>query len=112
FASAGYEAQAGGNIGAAILSLAPPRAGRVHVIECSSFQIDLTPSLDPRVGILLNVSEDHLDRHGTLAHYAAIKERLVTGVPADGTAVVGVDDNFCAAAADRLDKGGKRVVRV
>jgi UDP-N-acetylmuramoylalanine--D-glutamate ligase len=112
FASAGYEAEAGGNIGTAILSLEPPRAGRVHVIECSSFQIDLAPSLDPRVGILLNVSEDHLDRHGTLAAYAAIKERLVAGVPAEGTAVIGVDDNRCAATADRLEKMGKRVVRV
>jgi UDP-N-acetylmuramoylalanine--D-glutamate ligase len=112
FASAGYEAEAGGNIGTAILSLQPPRAGRVHVIECSSFQIDLAPTLDPSVGILLNVSEDHLDRHGTFANYAAIKERLVAGVPSSGTAVVGVDDNWCQAVADRLEKSGRRVVRV
>ena len=37
------------------------------------------PSLDPTVGILINVSEDHLDRHGTLEHYAAVKERLIAG---------------------------------
>ena len=112
FAKAGYDAEAGGNIGTAILSLQPPRAGRVHVIECSSYQIDLAPSLDPSVGILLNVSEDHLERHGTLANYAAIKERLVAGVPASGTAVVGVDDNWCQAIADRREKTGRRVVRV
>jgi UDP-N-acetylmuramoylalanine--D-glutamate ligase len=112
FASAGYDAAAGGNIGTAILSLQPPRAGRVHVVECSSYQIDLAPTLDPSVGILLNVSEDHLERHGTLANYAAIKARLVAGVPASGTAVVGVDDNWCQAVADRLEKAGKRVVRV
>jgi UDP-N-acetylmuramoylalanine--D-glutamate ligase len=112
FASAGYDAAAGGNIGTAILSLQPPRAGRVHVIECSSYQIDLAPTLDPSVGILLNVSEDHLERHGTLANYAAIKERLVAGVPVSGTAVVGVDDNWCQAVADRLEKAGKRVTRV
>ena len=63
---AGYDTQMGGNIGTAILSLQPPRMGRVHVIEMSSYQIDLAPSLDPSVGILLNVSEDHIDRHGTL----------------------------------------------
>ena len=63
---AGYDTQMGGNIGTAILSLEPPRMGRVHVIEMSSYQIDLTPSLDPSIGILLNVSEDHIDRHGTL----------------------------------------------
>lgn len=112
FAAAGYEAEPGGNLGPAILSLQPPRAGRVHVIECSSFQIDLAPTLDPAVGILLNVSEDHLDRHGTFENYAAIKERLVAGVPPSGTAIVGVDDNIGQAVADRLEKTGKRVVRV
>ena len=102
----------GGNIGTAILSLEPPRTGRVHVIEMSSYQIDLTPSLDPSVGILLNVSEDHIDRHGTLEHYAAVKERLVAGVQAGGTAIVGVDDGFCRDIADRLDRAGKNVVRI
>jgi UDP-N-acetylmuramoylalanine--D-glutamate ligase len=111
-ASAGLDAQLGGNIGTAILSLQPPRAGRVHVIECSSYQIDLAPSLDPSVGILINLSEDHLDRHGTMAHYAEVKERLVAGVPSNGTAIVGVDDDWCRAIADRLAQAGKRVVRI
>jgi UDP-N-acetylmuramoylalanine--D-glutamate ligase len=111
-ASAGLDAQLGGNIGTAILSLAPPQAGRVHVVECSSYQIDLAPSLDPSVGILINLSEDHLDRHGTMEHYAAVKERLVAGVPREGTAIVGVDDDWCRAVADRLTQSGKRVVRV
>src|SRR5690242_2542788 len=109
---AGYDTQMGGNIGTAILSLEPPRRGRVHVVEMSSYQIDLTPSLDPTVGILLNVSEDHIDRHGTLDNYAAVKERLVAGVQPQGTAIVGVDDIFCRNAADRLEQAGKRVVRV
>jgi UDP-N-acetylmuramoylalanine--D-glutamate ligase len=111
-ACGGQTVQLGGNIGTAILSLAPPQTGQVHVIEVSSYQIDLAPSLDPSVGVLINVSEDHLDRHGTLAHYAAVKERLVAGVQEGGTAIVGVDDNLCAAVADRLDRGGKNVVRV
>lgn len=109
---AGYDTQMGGNIGTAILSLEPPRMGRVHVIEMSSYQIDLCPSLDPSVGILINVTEDHIDRHGTLAHYAAVKERLVAGVQADGTAIVGVDDGWCRDIADRLARVGKRVVRI
>jgi UDP-N-acetylmuramoylalanine--D-glutamate ligase len=112
FAAAQYDAQLGGNIGTAILSLDPPAPGRVHVIECSSFQIDLAPSLDPSVGILLNVTEDHLERHGTLKDYAAIKERLVAGVQRGGTAIVGVDDNWCAAIADRIERAGKKIVRV
>jgi UDP-N-acetylmuramoylalanine--D-glutamate ligase len=109
---AGYDTQMGGNIGTAILSLEPPRKGRVHVIEMSSYQIDLTPSLDPSVGILINVSEDHIDRHGTLEHYAAVKERLVAGVQPQGTAIIGVDDVWCRASADRIEQAGKRVVRV
>ncbi len=107
---AGYDTQMGGNIGTAILSLEPPRMGRVHVIEMSSYQIDLTPSLDPTVGILINITEDHIDRHGTLAHYAAVKERLVAGV--QGTAILGVDDIWCRNAADRIERAGKRVVRI
>jgi UDP-N-acetylmuramoylalanine--D-glutamate ligase len=109
---AGYDAQMGGNIGTAILSLEPPRKGRVHVIEMSSYQIDLTPSLDPTVGILINLSEDHIDRHGSMEHYAEVKERLVAGVQRQGTAVVGVDDGFSRSIADRLEQAGKRVVRV
>jgi len=111
-ASAGMDAQIGGNIGTAILSLEPPRPGRVHVIECSSYQIDLAPSLDPSIGILINLSEDHLDRHGTMEHYAAVKERLVAGTPGDGTAIVGVDDDWCSAIAARLALAGKHVVRI
>jgi UDP-N-acetylmuramoylalanine--D-glutamate ligase len=110
--AAGYDAQLGGNIGTAILSLEPPGRGRVHVIEVSSYQVDLAPSLDPSVGILINVSEDHLDRHGTLAHYAEVKERLAAGVQDSGTAIVGVDDEWCQAAADRIERAGKRVMRV
>ncbi|MCC8968762.1 UDP-N-acetylmuramoyl-L-alanine--D-glutamate ligase, partial [Bradyrhizobium sp. Pear76] len=109
---AGYDTQMGGNIGTAILSLEPPRMGRVHVIEMSSYQIDLAPSLDPSVGILINISEDHIDRHGSLEHYAAVKERLVAGVQQGGTAITGVDDIWCRNIADRLDRAGKRVVRI
>jgi len=110
--SAGRDAEIGGNIGTAILSLAPPDQTRAHVVECSSYQIDLAPTLDPSVGILLNITEDHLDRHGTLAHYAAVKERLATGVQEDGMAIIGVDDAWCAAVADRIEQVGKKLIRV
>jgi UDP-N-acetylmuramoylalanine--D-glutamate ligase len=109
---AGFDTQMGGNIGTAILSLEPPAAGRVHVIEMSSYQIDLTPLLNPSVGILLNVTPDHIDRHGTLEHYAAVKERLIAGVQGQGTAIVGVDDEWCRAVADRVEQSGRTVVRV
>ena len=109
---AGYDTQMGGNIGTAILSLEPPGDGRVHVIEMSSYQIDLAPSLDPSVGILLNISEDHIDRHGTLEHYAEVKERLVAGVQKQGTAIVSVDDDWSRKTADRIAQAGQRLVRV
>src|ERR1700722_13657280 len=109
---AGYDTQMGGNIGTAILSLEPPRKGRVHVIEMSSYQIDLTPSLDPSVGILINISEDHIDRNGTLEHYAGVKERLVSGVQSQGTAIVGVDDGWSRNTADRIEQAGQNVVRI
>src|SRR5260370_6407491 len=67
---AGYDTQMGGNICTAILSLEPPPTGRVHVIEMSSYQIDLSPSLHPSPGILLKVRGDHIHRRGPIAHNA------------------------------------------
>ncbi len=96
---AGLDVQMGGNIGTAILSLEPPSDDRIHVIECSSFQIDLAPSLAPSVGVLLNISPDHLDRHGTMDRYAAIKERLIARAD---KIVIGVDDELTRAVAARL----------
>lgn len=107
--SAGRDVQMGGNIGTPILALEPPASNRLHVIEMSSYQIDLTPSLRPSHGLLLNLSLDHIDRHGTLDHYAAIKERLIA---ASDAAIVGVDDPFCEAIALRAERQGKPVVHL
>ena len=96
--TAGRDAQMGGNIGMPVLALEPLTPDRVYVIECSSYQIDLAPSLAPTVGLLLNISPDHLDRHGTMDHYASVKERLIAG---SATAVIGSDDAYCVAAAGR-----------
>jgi UDP-N-acetylmuramoylalanine--D-glutamate ligase len=94
----GFDVQMGGNIGRAVLTLEPAAADRFHVIEMSSFQIDLTPTLNPTVGVLLNITADHIDRHGSLEHYAAVKERLVQGAT---IAVIGVDDQWSLAALQR-----------
>ncbi|RWA72468.1 MAG: UDP-N-acetylmuramoyl-L-alanine--D-glutamate ligase [Mesorhizobium sp.] len=107
--SAGRDTQMGGNIGRAIMTLDPPEPGRHYVVECSSYQIDLAPSINPTAGILLNLTPDHLDRHGTMAHYASIKERLVAG---SDTAIIGVDDSWCAQIADRLERAGRQVIRI
>ncbi|MDY6960906.1 MAG: UDP-N-acetylmuramoyl-L-alanine--D-glutamate ligase [Pseudomonadota bacterium] len=107
--ASGRDTQLGGNIGTAILTLDPPKAERYFVVECSSYQIDLAPTLDPTAGILLNLTPDHLDRHGTMQHYAEIKERLVAG---SRTAIVGVDDSFCVLIADRIERAGVPVRRI
>ena len=108
-AYSGRDTQMGGNIGRAVMTLDPPEPSRHYVVECSSYQIDLAPSVDPTAGILLNLTPDHLDRHGTMQNYAAIKERLVAG---SETAIVAIDDIYCAQIADRLDKAGHDVVRI
>ncbi len=118
----GFDAQMGGNIGRAILTLEPgfslapsvahpqPVRMRIHVIEMSSFQIDLTPSLKPTVGVQLNLSPDHLDRHGpaddvalAMRNYADIKERLVAAAEA---ACTGVEDAATCEILERLEDAG------
>ncbi|SCB08791.1 UDP-N-acetylmuramoyl-L-alanine--D-glutamate ligase [Rhizobium hainanense] len=107
--SSGRDTQLGGNIGTAVLTLDPPKAGRFYVVECSSYQIDLAPTLNPSAGILLNLTPDHLDRHGTMQHYADIKERLVAG---SDIAVVGIDDSYSSLIADRIERAGGKVMRI
>lgn len=107
---AGRDAQMGGNIGVPALALEPFAPGRHYVLEVSSYQVDLAPSLRPTVGILINVSADHLDRHGTIENYAAIKTLVVA--QAERTAIVGVDDRWSREAADRVERAGKHVERI
>jgi UDP-N-acetylmuramoylalanine--D-glutamate ligase len=107
--AAGRDVAMGGNIGTAVLALEPPAPQRCHVVEMSSFQIELTPSLRPTAGILLNITPDHLDRHGTMENYAGLKERLVQG--ADHP-IVGHDDDWCRAIAERLLRAGRGWVDV
>ncbi|MEL6374059.1 MAG: UDP-N-acetylmuramoyl-L-alanine--D-glutamate ligase [Pseudomonadota bacterium] len=105
---AGLDVQMGGNIGVPILALSELAPERAYVVEFSSYQIDLTPSLHPTAGVLLNISPDHLDRHGTLARYAAIKARLIEGAD---HAIVGCDDALSRTAGQTLPDG-KRVTMI
>jgi UDP-N-acetylmuramoylalanine--D-glutamate ligase len=109
---AGFDVQMGGNIGTPVLELEPPAANepkRVHVLELSSYQIDLSPDLAPTIGVHLNLSPDHLDRHGTMDHYASIKERLVA---ASDRAIIGIDDAFSEAMALRRTHQGRPVATI
>ena len=105
-AAAGFDAQIGGNIGKSVLELALPGPRTIYVLEMSSFQIDLTPGLKPDIALLSNLSPDHLDRHGDMQNYAAIKQRLLNQVPKDGQAIVGVDDDYGAAIFTQLSGEG------
>jgi UDP-N-acetylmuramoylalanine--D-glutamate ligase len=107
--AAGLDAQTGGNIGKAVFLLDEPKPGRVYVLELSSYQIDLMASLKPDVGILLNLTPDHLDRHGTMEHYAEVKARIFARQGRGDTAVVGVDDEWGVRIAAGIGTGANVV---
>ncbi len=99
---AGLDVDVGGNIGLAVFNLRQPQAGRIYVLELSSFQIDLMPSLKPDVGILTNITPDHLDRHGTLQHYAEVKSRIFERMTKGCLALINVDDELSQSIASHI----------
>ena len=103
----GFDAQIGGNIGKSVLELAVPTSKTIYVLEMSSFQIDLAPGLVPDVSILSNVSPDHIDRHGSMDNYAAIKARMLKQTARDGQLVIGVDDDYSASIFTQLSLAAK-----
>jgi UDP-N-acetylmuramoylalanine--D-glutamate ligase len=110
--SAGRRTAIGGNFGTAVLALDPFADDMHYVIEYSSFQIDLTPTFDASVACLLNVTADHIDRHGSLEHYAEVKERIFARLGQSDTAVIGVDDAISAGIAARHAAGPARLRRI
>ncbi|MEJ0026687.1 MAG: UDP-N-acetylmuramoyl-L-alanine--D-glutamate ligase [Rhizomicrobium sp.] len=112
-AASGYDAQVGGNIGKAVLDLDPPAAKTIYVLELSSYQIDLAPGLVPDVSVLSNITPDHIDRHGSFEHYAAVKARLLKQTSKAGQIVIGVDDPYASAIFTRhASNGGPPAVPV
>ena len=116
-AAAGLDIQVGGNLGPPALAFEPSGAEGLFVIELSSYQLDLTRRAGFDVAVLLNISPDHLDRHGGLDDYIAAKRRIFRDRPAAGatiqTAVIGVDDAHGEAIhAEMAARGGWQVVPV
>ena len=108
----GVPAALGGNIGTPVLELADIASGGAYVLELSSFQIDLTPSIACDVAILLNVTPDHLDRHGDMDGYVAVKRRIFSQ-PTGATAIIGVDDHHCRGIWEELRaQPGRRVIPI
>ncbi len=110
FSCCGVDAYAAGNIGTPILDLPQPKSGTTYVIEMSSFQIDLTPSLRPDVAVLINISEDHLDRHGDMQKYIAAKKEIFDGSGEEAIAVVGVDDPYTQEICTTISSRENRTV--
>ncbi len=110
---AGRESAIGGNIGTPALALPRLGGGGLYVLELSSYQLELTPSLGCKVALLLNITPDHIDRHGDMAGYVAAKARIFARQGAGDTAVVGIDDETSRALRDRLVAGShQRVVPI
>lgn len=100
--AAGMDAQVGGNIGRAALDLSPPGKGTVYVLELSSYQLDLTRRFRPDIAVWLNLTPDHLDRHGDMAGYQGAKEKIFANMGTSDHAVIGVDDDISESLAGRL----------
>ena len=110
--TAGLPSLAGGNIGLPILGRDPLAAGGVYVLELSSYQIDLTATLDCEVAVLLNITPDHLDRYDGFEGYAASKARLF-GMQSPGHhAVIGIGDAPSAAIARTLSPRGAHLTKI
>ncbi|HVY85403.1 MAG TPA: UDP-N-acetylmuramoyl-L-alanine--D-glutamate ligase [Caulobacterales bacterium] len=108
--AAGKDVRMGGNIGEAVLDLAPLHAGAYYVLELSSFQLDLVDTLRLDVAVWINTTADHIDRHGDMAGYVAAKKRIFRNQGAADWAVIGVDDPYCAAICTELTAAGARHV--
>ena len=108
--AAGKDARVGGNIGLGVLGLDDMHGGAIYVLEVSSYQLDLTSSLKPDVAILLNISPDHLDRHGDMDGYVAAKRRVLLNQGKGDTAVIGVDDPWCQRICTEITAANRRTI--
>jgi UDP-N-acetylmuramoylalanine--D-glutamate ligase len=93
-----------------VLGLDDMHGGAVYVFELSSYQLDLTSSLKPDVSILLNITPDHLDRHGDMEGYVDAKRRVLLNQTAGDTAVIGVDDAWCQRICTEITAANKRTI--
>ncbi|MGE6698303.1 UDP-N-acetylmuramoyl-L-alanine--D-glutamate ligase [Hyphomonas sp. NPDC076900] len=110
---AGRDARVGGNIGTGVLDLAPLHSNAIYVLEMSSYQLDLVKSLRCDVAVFMNLSPDHLDRHGGMDGYQAAKMRIFQNQTEKDVAVIGFDDVYSQSIAIGLSaKGPQKVVQI
>ena len=108
----GKKVEVGGNLGAAALSLEPLPGDGIYVLELSSYQLELTPTALCNVAILLNISPDHLSRHGGIDGYIDAKALILRPKGRSSIGILGVDDQFCRALFDRLKDAGRKLVPI
>ena len=94
--------QVGGNIGVPVMDLPPLSRDETYVLEMSSYQLEITPSIHFNVAVILNISPDHLDRHGGLSGYIDAKKRIFSQSTPSDTLVIGIDDPHCLAVYEEL----------
>ncbi|WP_372784331.1 UDP-N-acetylmuramoyl-L-alanine--D-glutamate ligase [Phenylobacterium sp.] len=109
-AEAGRDVRIGGNIGIGVLDLPDMHGGAVYVLELSSYQLDLTSSLHADVTVMLNLSPDHLERHGSMEGYVAAKRRILMNQGKGDTAVIGVDDQWGQQICTEITAANRRTI--
>jgi len=107
---AGRDVRIGGNIGVGVLGLEDMHGGAVYVLEMSSYQLDLTSSLHADVTVILNLSPDHLERHGSMEGYVAAKRRILANQGKGDTAVIGVDDPWGQQICTEITAANRRTI--
>ena len=111
-AVAGRPAAAGGNLGTAALALPLLPGDGVYVLEMSSYMLERIAALRFDAAVMLNLSPDHLDRHGDMAGYARVKREIFARQTGADTAVVGIDDALSREMAESLGSGPARLVTI
>jgi UDP-N-acetylmuramoylalanine--D-glutamate ligase len=109
-AQAGRDVRIGGNIGVGVLDLEDMHGGAVYVLEMSSYQLDLTSSLHADVTVILNLSPDHLERHGSMEGYVTAKRRILANQGKGDTAVIGVDDPWGQQICTEITAANRRTI--
>ncbi len=107
FKAAKLTCEVGGNLGFPVLEMAPLGADGIYVLELSSYQLELLPSARFRIAVLLNISPDHLDRHGGMDGYLAAKRQIFGHQGPGDTAIIGIDDEHCRAIVENLRRANQ-----
>ena len=101
----GYNFPIGGNIGLPVLALPKNKMG--YVLELSSFQLDLIQFFNPTISVLLNITPDHLDRHGSFENYCKAKMRALRG---DGIKIINIDNEASKEIYEVLTTNGEKKI--